>query len=91
MLNARYNIHMVTPPKLVRQIIVAAIGIPLLILGLILIPLPGPGLLVSFIALIVLAAEFDSLKPMRDKLKHKLKKVIVKAKERQDRINKKLE
>lgn len=82
---------MAAPPKIIRQIVVAAIGIPLLIIGIILIPVPGPGLLVCFIALLILAAEFDSLKPMRDKVKAKLKDIYDKAKERQDRINKKLE
>ena len=82
---------MAKPPKIVRQIVVAAFGIPLLIVGIILIPVPGPGLLVCFIALLILAAEFDSLKPMRDKAKAKLKEIYDKAKERQDRINKKLE
>ena len=79
---------MATPPKIVRQIVVAAVGIPLLIVGIILLPLPGPGLLVCFIALLILAAEFDSLKPIRDKAKAKLKEIYDKAKERQDRINK---
>lgn len=82
---------MATPPKLVRQIAVAAVGIPLLILGIILIPVPGPGLLVSFIALFILAAEFESLKPLRDKSKTKLKQIYDKAKERQNRINKKMD
>lgn len=82
---------MATPPKLVRQIAVAAVGVPMLIIGLILIPVPGPGLLICFIALLILAAEFESLKPMRDKSKAKLKLIYDKAKERQDRINKKFE
>lgn len=82
---------MATPSKIFRQIIVATVGIPLLIVGIILIPVPGPGLLVCFIALLILAAEFESLKPMRDKAKAKLKLIYDKAKERQDRINKKLE
>lgn len=81
---------MATPPKIIRQIVVAAVGIPLLIVGIVLIPVPGPGLLVCFIALLVLAAEFDSLKPIRDKAKAKLKAVYEKAKKSQDHINKKL-
>lgn len=82
---------MATPPKIIRQIAVAAVGLPLLVVGIILIPVPGPGLLVCFIALLILAAEFDSLKPVRDKAKAKLKTIYDKAKERQDKINKKLE
>jgi uncharacterized protein (TIGR02611 family) len=59
--------------KAARKIAVALVGFPLLILGVILIPLPGPGLLVCAAALVILALEFDwadrHLQIVRDKLK----------------------
>lgn len=76
-------------PKLIRQIAVAAVGIPLLIVGIILIPAPGPGLLVCFLALLILSTEFEQVQPYRDKIKKEFKKITDKAKERSDQINKK--
>lgn len=66
-----------------RKFVAALIGIPLIILGIILIPLPGPGLLVSFAGLFVLSLEFDWVKPHMERVKREMKKIVDKAKERQ--------
>ncbi len=65
-----------------------AIGLPLLVVGIILVPLPGPGILVMLIALTVLSFEFDQAKGPLDKAKATLKKIYEKSKERADRISK---
>jgi uncharacterized protein (TIGR02611 family) len=74
--------------KILRKIIVLLIGVPLIILGIILIPLPGPGTLVSFLGLFVLALEFEWAAKHRDRLRHEVKKTIQKAHDRADKINK---
>lgn len=71
------------PVSFLRKFVAALIGIPLIILGIILIPLPGPGLLVSFAGLFVLSLEFDWVKPHMERVKREMKKIVDKAKERQ--------
>ncbi len=66
--------------KKARQVVALVIGIPLLILGLILIPLPGPGLVVCFAALFVLAHEFEWAEQHFSKVKRQLQTIIDKAK-----------
>lgn len=75
--------------KILRKVIVAAIGFPLLIVGIILIPLPGPGLVVCFIALLILSMEFEWTRKYLDKIKVEFRKIMDKSKERQEKINKK--
>jgi uncharacterized protein (TIGR02611 family) len=64
--------------KAARKIGVALVGFPLLVVGIILIPLPGPGLLVCAAALFILALEFEwaekHLKYVKDKLKYIIEK-----------------
>lgn len=62
------------------------IGFPLLIVGLILIPLPGPGVLLCFVALFVLSLGFDWAGKYLDKCKTVLRKIYTEAKSRADRI-----
>lgn len=75
-----------TSVKLFRKIIVAAIGFPLLVLGAILVPLPGPGFLVMFIALALLATEFDWASKYADGIKAKLKAIYDKSMAKADAI-----
>jgi uncharacterized protein (TIGR02611 family) len=74
--------------KLLRKIIVALIGFPLLVVGIILVPLPGPGLLVMLIALALLSTEFDWAKKHTDTAKAKLKAVYEKSMARAEAIEK---
>lgn len=64
----------------VRKLVIAIVGFPILLLGIVLIPLPGPGLLVSLLGLIILSTEFDWAKGPTDKAKAALKSLIDKAK-----------
>jgi uncharacterized protein (TIGR02611 family) len=72
--------------KSARKIIISLIGFPLFIVGVILIPIPGPGLLISFLALFILSLEFDWANKQLDKIKKALKKIYETAKARADRI-----
>ena len=58
-----------------RKAIVALIGFPLIIIGVLLIPLPGPGLLVILAGLFVLAIEFEWAKRHKHRIKRHLKKL----------------
>lgn len=71
---------------LLKQLIAAVIGVPLLVIGLILIPLPGPGLLVSFTALFILSLAFETPKKYLERLKEAFRKIYATAKERADKI-----
>lgn len=72
--------------KHARKIVVSLIGFPLLVLGVILIPVPGPGFLLSFLALLILSLEFDWAHKYLHKAKQEFKKVYDKAKARSDKI-----
>lgn len=74
--------------KAAKKVGVSLIGIPILILGIILIPLPGPGLLVSLLGLIILSTEFDWAHRYQMKARSELKKIYDKAKERTDAAKK---
>lgn len=61
--------------KLARQLVILAIGLPLFVLGIILIPLPGPGLLVCFLALFILSMEFEWAEKHLERVKKELKTI----------------
>jgi uncharacterized protein (TIGR02611 family) len=75
--------------KLVRKFVAAVVGFPLLILGIVLIPIPGPGLLICFLALLILSLEFDFANSHYEKAKAGIKRIYDEAKARADRISKK--
>jgi len=77
---------MKTPLKTVRKLIVGLVGFPLLIFGIILIPLPGPGLIVSFLALGVLSTEFKWANKYLDTTVLEIKKIYNTAKGRADKV-----
>lgn len=55
-------------PHNVRKPLVFIIGWLLVLLGVLLLPLPGPGWGIIFVGFAVLATEFASAKKVRDKL-----------------------
>lgn len=69
-----------TAKKWARKIGVLLVGIPVLLLGLILIPLPGPGILVCLAGLFILSLEFEFAKKYLDICKNKFQAVMDKAK-----------
>lgn len=74
--------------KTARKLIVGLIGYPLLVLGAILVPLPGPGFLVMFIALALLATEYEWAGKHADTIKGKLKEIYEKSKAKAEEIEK---
>lgn len=71
-----------------RKIVILLIAVPLFIVGVILIPLPGPGLLICAAALFLLSLEFDAAKPHMERVKKELKKIIDNAHAQQKSANK---
>jgi uncharacterized protein (TIGR02611 family) len=68
--------------SLLRKIGILIVAVPLFIVGVILIPLPGPGLLVCFAALFLLSLEFEQAKPHVERIRKQLDKIVQKSKRR---------
>ncbi len=71
--------------RLLRRIAIATIGFSVLVVGLILIPLPGPGLLVTVAGLFILSLEFAWAEKHVQRVKTAQKKVIDAAKNNRDK------
>ena len=69
-----------------RKLLIASVGLPLFVLGLILIPLPGPGLLVCLLALLILSREFDWASRRYDQVKRQFTALINETKEKRRKI-----
>ncbi len=69
--------------RALKKTVIAVIGLLVVILGIILIPLPGPGLLVVFAGLLILSIEFEWARKHRDNARSRLDKVMQKAKDKQ--------
>lgn len=67
---------MANPIKMFRKLAVILIAAPVFIIGLILIPLPGPGLLICFLGLAILSLEFESARKHRDIFLLKIKNIL---------------
>lgn len=63
------------PLSVVRKLVVALIGLPVLLVGIVLIPLPGPGVLISLLGLIILSLEFEWAKRPADRMKGIIKDI----------------
>lgn len=63
-------------PRIIRQTLVGTLGILIIILGIILIPLPGPGWAIVFAGLAVLATEFPVAKRAKNWIVEKLRPYI---------------
>lgn len=74
------------PWGLVRKVLVGVVGFPLLLLGIILIPLPGPGVLISLLAFFILSLEFDWAEKHFTQAKNIIKKIWDNAQERAARF-----
>ena len=64
-----------TPAKL-RKPFVFVLGFSVVVAGIILLPLPGPGWVIIFAGFAILATEFEFAERVRDKLIFFLKKII---------------
>lgn len=66
-----------------RKTAIAVAGVIVIIVGVILMPLPGPGLLIVLAGLLILATEFEWAQRHRDNLKRHVDNVVEKAKNKQ--------
>lgn len=73
MLVAYNDYNMNKTKKAFHKIVILAVGVPVLVLGIILVPLPGPGLLVVLLGLIILSQEFEWADRHVHKIKGKVK------------------
>lgn len=71
---------MSNPLKYARKAAFGIVGVVLIIIGIALLVLPGPGLLVIFAGLFVLSLEFEQAKPYVEKVRKKMQEVTDKAK-----------
>lgn len=69
--------------RILKKVILSLIGFPILIVGLILIPLPGPGVLISILGLFILSFAFESIKPHLEKYKKVIYGIYKNAKEKE--------
>lgn len=74
--------------KILRKTVVALVGFPLLAIGIILIPLPGPGVLISLLAFFILSLEFDWAEKYFLEAKKVIGKIYQKAKDQASKIDK---
>lgn len=63
-----------------KKTLVALAGVAVIIIGIILLPLPGPGWLVILLGLVILSTEFDWARRLKDKLRARLDQIVKKAK-----------
>ncbi|MDB5170200.1 MAG: Protein of unknown function, transrane [Candidatus Saccharibacteria bacterium] len=63
------------PVKVARKIGVAIIGFPILLAGIAMLVLPGPGLLVVLLGLLIISWEFEWAKNYVEKVRTQLNKV----------------
>lgn len=76
---------------IIKKILFGLVGFPVLIIGIILIPLPGPGILITLLGLYILSFAFESLKPILEKYKQKIKQIYLASKSRQQAFIDKLD
>jgi uncharacterized protein (TIGR02611 family) len=67
-----------------RKVFLGLVGSLVLLLGLIMIPVPGPGLLICLLGLFILSLEFEWAKPHMDRIKAKFAKIVAEAKAKVD-------
>jgi uncharacterized protein (TIGR02611 family) len=75
--------------KSTRKVGVALLGFPVVILGVILIPLPGPGILVVILGLLILSLEFEWAKRYLESTKEFQRKAIEKARAKKNQTKNK--
>lgn len=75
----RFRHHWHKTPKAARQIIVLIIGIIIVLAGIAMLVLPGPGWATIFLGLAVLATEFEQAERIRAAVIKRFKKAIQKA------------
>ena len=65
--------------SIVRKVAVLVVGVPIVVIGIILVPLPGPGLLIMFVGLFIISLEFEWAQKHVDNIKARLGALVDKA------------
>lgn len=73
-----------------KRILILLVGVPIVALGIVLIPLPGPGLLVIIAGLAILSLEFEFARKWFELAKEKLFAATKDARSKLDEERKKL-
>ena len=66
-------------PSPIRKIGIALVGIPVVIIGILLLVLPGPGIVVIILGLVILSTEFEFTKKYLDIAKKQLEEADKKS------------
>ena len=66
---------MLRPLNYAKKVVIFVFGITVLLIGILLLVLPGPGILLIAIALLILATEFLWAKKFLEKIKEKSKRI----------------
>lgn len=75
-LMSRIHEHWKRTPTKVRKPFIFLLGFAVVGVGIILLPLPGPGWVIIFAGFAILASEFEFAERVRDRLIHVLKTII---------------
>ncbi len=70
-----------------RKLLIGLIGFPLLALGIVLVPLPGPGVLVSLLAFFILSFAFEWADTGLQEAKRAIHKIYLSAREQAAKID----
>ena len=62
--------------RFARKAAIGIVGVLVVIVGIVLIPLPGPGTLIIFAGLTILATEFDGARRLLDRAKDRVKQAL---------------
>ncbi len=73
----------------IQKLIIVLIGTPIVILGVILIPLPGPGVVVTLLGLSIFSLAFEWPKPYVKKMRNVLMAIYSKFLEEKNKIDQK--
>lgn len=76
--------HMNNSLKALKKVLIAIFGVFVIIIGIILLPLPGPGMLVIVAGLLILSSEFEWAKTHLHNAKKRLNDMYQKTKKKHD-------
>ncbi|HEX5796968.1 MAG TPA: PGPGW domain-containing protein [Candidatus Saccharimonadales bacterium] len=76
---------MKTTVRAAKKIIIFIAGVIVILCGIVLLVIPGPGLLVMFVGLLILSLEFEWAKKWRDEAKKRLREMNDKVRQQRQK------
>lgn len=76
-------------PSTIRKPLVGTIGVLVILAGIVMLAIPGPGWLTIFLGLAILATEFEVAKRLKNWAEHRFKQIAAAAHDRSKRLRKK--